>query len=470
MIRFFISTLLLLTLISKNVHAQSNDIEFLIKRIKTGYAGYEDRTKGDHKKFDAFVSRVTKEEKTDTFRILGRIVAYFDNPHLQVYAVNDLIDAKIDSQQCKSMLTEISSLITNKKIIKDKNEGYWINDRKSTIVAILKEKKKPGSYKIYFIASKSSSLVPSGYRIGTVEKVSNDRYITDFLSARGGSRMLLRSLFRNDSTFVMGDIATWNKMSNKEAVLPESTISPRQVTTNGRLLDKDNYLLTLPYFTSPNIAVVDSILKADHNKIKQAKTLILDVRNNPGGTVKSYWPILPYIVTKPIVAIAGYKFCSTDLLEHRKEQLSATRSTPKVDSVVLTELIKDSIKISLNLGKFVFEPGDTLKFDSAMVYPKNVAIIQNFSVESAAEMMILDFKQSSKVKTFGENTMGAVDYLNSFQTQFPSKKYVMSLATFKRYIPPGQNPIDPTGIKPDVVIPDQQSDWIEFVRNYYEHR
>ena len=120
MIRFFISSLFLLTLISKNVHAQSNDIEFLVKRIKTGYAGYEDRIKGDHKKFDAFVSRVTKEEKTDTFRILGRIVAYFDNPHLQVYAVNDLINARIDSQQCKSKLGEISSLISNKAINKDK--------------------------------------------------------------------------------------------------------------------------------------------------------------------------------------------------------------------------------------------------------------------------------------------------------------------------------------------------------------
>ncbi len=75
-----------------------------------------------------------------------------------------------------------------------------------------------------------------------------------------------------------------------------------------------------------------------------------------------------------------------------------------------------------------------------------------------------------RVTTFGENTMGAIDYLNTFQITFPSQKYVMSLATFKRYIPPGQNPIDPTGIKPDVEIPAQHQDWIEFVRKYYEHK
>ncbi len=67
---------------------------------------------------------------------------------------------------------------------------------------------------------------------------------------------------------------------------------------------------------------------------------------------------------------------------------------------MLSELVKDSTKISQNLGKFVFEPGDTLKFDSVMVSPRNVAIIQNFAVESAAEMMIMDFNQSDKSNNF----------------------------------------------------------------------
>ncbi len=51
----------LLTLFSSNVYSQ-NDIEFLVKRIKTGYAGYQDKIKGNPKKFDAFVNAVIAEE------------------------------------------------------------------------------------------------------------------------------------------------------------------------------------------------------------------------------------------------------------------------------------------------------------------------------------------------------------------------------------------------------------------------
>lgn len=447
-------------------YSQTNDIEFMVKRIKDNYAGYQDRVKGNEKEFDGFVKETIKKENKDTFRILAKIVSYFNNPHLQVYAPDDLKGVKIDSFACKNNLNNIHDLFGNTRLKKDRYEGYWMNDRKTTIIAILKNKSS-NTYSIYYIDSKFSR-VPSGYLIGTIEKFIDGKYLADLISTRAGTRFLLRSEFKNDTTLTTGDVAKWFKTGFSAPTLPNIPPIPKGVFTEGRLLDNGCYVLTLPDFSASNISVVDSIVKADYQKIIGSKTLILDIRNNTGGTVRAYAPLLPLVATQPIIPISGYKFCTKDLLQHRRDQIKGLLASKTLDSLTLKELINDSLKISSNLGKLVFEPGDTIKFDKTIPLPENVAIITNYSVESAAEMMVLDFKQSKKVKVFGEKTMGAVDYLNNYATPLPSKKYILSLSTFKRKIPPNQSRIDPTGILPDVKISDKEEDWVEFVRKYYE--
>lgn len=81
---------------------------------------------------------------------------------------------------------------------------------------------------------------------------------------------------------------------------------------------------------------------------------------------------------------------------------------------------------------------------------------------------MLIFKQSKKVTTFGEHTMGAVDYLDLYLVQSPTKKYKMYIPTTRRIIPPGQSKLDGVGITPNIKISDTVPDWIEYVKDYYE--
>ncbi len=97
-----------------------------------------------------------------------------------------------------------------------------------------------------------------------------------------------------------------------------------------------------------------------------------------------------------------------------------------------------------------------------------MALLINYACQSAAEMMILECKQSKKVTLFGEHTMGAVDGLSYFPIGLPSGKYKLLMATGRRIIPPGGGPIDGVGIYPDVSINDNVADWIAFVKAYYE--
>ncbi|PSK91031.1 peptidase S41-like protein [Taibaiella chishuiensis] len=458
--------LLLIQCVS-NGYAQGNDIDFLIEKIRNAYAGYPGLTKNDKILFDKFAHKVAEEEETDTFRMLGKVAAYFDDHHLQVFKLSPPAELAFDSFKCQSLQNRLSGYFRDKAIRKDKYEGYWINDVKSTIIAIVRNKSKRDFYDIYYQTARTA-LVPPGFKIGCIEKLPSGRYLMDFQSPRVNTRFFLRSTFRNDSTLVTGDFTIWRKMATNAKFDFPNTVAAPISTTSGKVLDNDNYLLTLPDFTGPNISLVDSIVKADSDKIKKSKTLILDIRNNLGGTVSTYRTLVPYIATRPIIPVAGYKYCSADLLQHRRSQIAELLKRKEVDTAKLSELVKDSSKIYNNLGKFVFEPGDTLKYDGTMPMPKNVAIITNFAVQSAAELMVLDFKQSKKVKVFGENTLGAVDYLNAISFTLPSGQYMMTLPTFKREIPKGKKTIDSIGITPDVTIPTLQENWVEFVKKYYE--
>jgi C-terminal processing protease CtpA/Prc len=72
------------------------------------------------------------------------------------------------------------------------------------------------------------------------------------------------------------------------------------------------------------------------------------------------------------------------------------------------------------------------------------------------------------VKTFGEHTAGAVDYLDYYPVALPSGKYLLYIPATRRVIPKGEQAIDGKGIRPDVPIGDNTSDWVEFTKNYNE--
>ncbi|WP_406825607.1 S41 family peptidase [Pedobacter sp. KACC 23697] len=96
-------------------------------------------------------------------------------------------------------------------------------------------------------------------------------------------------------------------------------------------------------------------------------------------------------------------------------------------------------------------------------YPKYVSLIVNKSTASAAELFILQAKQSAKVKIYGTKSSGAIDYLEVVRAELPCGFYRLGYPACKSLRLPGQ-PLDNIGIKPDIEIPLKISDWIDFVR------
>ena len=446
-------------------YAQQEDVSFLLNTLKSNYAGYQDKVKAHD--FDRYVKRILKEDKIDTFRILARIADYFNDHHIQVYQANSLNDSRYDTALAPQLFKKVNDYLTDENKKKEIREGYWVNDYGSTVIAIVTDKKPGGGYKIHLIESRYH-VVPRGTVIAETDDKKGNKLFTRYLLPGNGSGTFLRTEFRNDSVLLLGEFSKYRKLRGYHSEKPIISGLPAfSLTNRGAPLDQDNYLLTIPDFAQ-EVGSIDSILKRDSLKIYTSRNLIIDLRDNRGGTVRSYQSLLPLIYTNPILGIRGKVLVSDDLLKTYKDALLDAVRSKQPDSTEIKELQKDVKEMEAAKGKFIDDSnGDTIRFDKVLESPQNVAVITNYACQSAAEMMLLDFKQSKKVKLFGERTFGAVDYLNGTTITTPSGKYAFTVATAKRTIPKGSKKIDGIGIEPDVPIADSDPDWVAFVKNYY---
>jgi hypothetical protein len=448
---------------------QKDDITVLVQKIKHEYPGYKNKT--NDAEFDKFLCRVTDASK-DTFSILSQIANFFNDNHLQVYEVNNV--AGVDTAVCTRNVMEVNDYLADDHIRKTAYEGYWINDYNSCVIAIRKENGHPWAYRAYVVESRDhvlkAGMVCCSFRSpdGPADGSSGgNRFQACYIDHLNAFKVYLEAVFRNDSVLVTGAFGKWSLLRHYTA--PLLTALPAfSLRASGRLLDKDTYLLTIPGNTGSNTKIVDSLVKADYKVISTVKNLVIDIRNNLGGTTATYQPLLPFIYTNPIVRSSGYLYCGDDIVRNEEKSVASYRKNVNCDTARLAKMESMLRKMMEYKGQYMFNPGDTIRLDEVKSRPVHVALIINYACQSAAELMLLDCKQSSKVKTFGEHTAGAVDYLDYFPVALPSGKYLLYIPATRRVIPKGEQAIDGKGIRPDVPIGDNTFDWVEFTKNYNE--
>lgn len=223
-------------------------------------------------------------------------------------------------------------------------------------------------------------------------------------------------------------------------------------------------LFRIPSFDDRQKPFIDSLLLANKTLIEKTPQLIIDIRNNGGGSDISYEKLLPYLYTNPISTI-GMEFLSTPLNNTRMENYLKIPGLSAQDKKEINEalqLLRD------NMGKFVNFSGQavsTLKLDSVLLNPANIAIIINENNGSTAEQFLLAAKQSKKVKLFGTTTMGVLDISNMHFVESPSGDIRLGYCLSRSLRLPAM-PIDDIGIQPDYFIqadlPPQK--WLGYVQ------
>lgn len=237
-------------------------------------------------------------------------------------------------------------------------------------------------------------------------------------------------------------------------------------------LSEKMVLFRVPTFNSRAKKNIDSLITANAPLLKSAENLIIDIRNNGGGSDATYDNILPFLYTNPIrtqrVLMYSTKLNNRRMLDfyNHWEQYGLTKEFSLWAK-------KQYPILQRHLGEFVnLEPGQTVsiyKQDSIFKNPQHVAIITNEYNGSSAEQFLLEARQSLKVKLFGNTTAGVLDMSNMYFVISPDKQFRFGYSLSKSLRIPDMA-IDGKGIMPDFYIDKTipETHWLNFVQQTLE--
>jgi hypothetical protein len=227
-------------------------------------------------------------------------------------------------------------------------------------------------------------------------------------------------------------------------------------------LSETTLYLRIPSFNPEHKPAIDKLIADNKEKILKTENMIIDLRNNSGGSDISFNKLIPFLYTKPIKTI-GLEFLSTEL--NYKQFLEYNKDASFLAHILVLNRIHR--KIQKNMGEFVNLFGkDSMVYKQKIIYeyPKNVGIIINRGCASTTEQFLLSAKQSEKMKMFGTATRGCLDISNMASVESPCKELILWYA-FSKDLRLPENAIDEIGIQPDIYIDETipQYKWVEFV-------
>jgi hypothetical protein len=472
-ILFLLSTL---TLCCYPQKSNIKDFNYLVKKIKNNYPGYNIKVTKENSKELKDIEKtirlsISKYPDSTSF-YLRKYVSWFKDNHLRVFKVRE---------KGKNHKVSSNNIIIKKIIFdntRDSLEGIWFSYRGK--LAIKKDTNKDiwEGISVNYSGYQKNQLMftlkrlPNGdYKCIYYDSYQNFKETKKVASTNLGNKIL--EIHKGDYFVHKSD----DKISDKALL---NTYLPKY--PNGQ----NTYYVALPisdstfYLRAAGFGsdYTNRLVEKHWNDIVSRPNLIIDIRYNGGGQDIYYQMLSKLIYTNPYYS-HGTEWYATDdnikLYENALKDGSINNNENSIRNV--KALIKN---MKENRGGFVKHPqygkGGMIKKDTIYEYPRNIGIIINDGNASAAEQFLLAAKHSKKVTLFGNsNTAGVLDYSNAVDIYFPSKKYKLRYPMTRSGRLP-EKAIDNIGISPDVNIPypktkqlyDRIDDWAYYVKNYLE--
>jgi len=231
------------------------------------------------------------------------------------------------------------------------------------------------------------------------------------------------------------------------------------------MIDEKTSYLRIPTFRGSEKKAIDSVLLVNKEQLLKTPNLIIDIRNNGGGSDNSHYNLMSLLYTNPIRTV-GVEYYSTVLNNQRMMDFINKPEYGFNDKE--KKWAKESFdKLSKKIGEFVNLNSNVVSiknYDKVHQFPKNVGIIINENNGSTAEQFLLAAKQSKKVKLYGTTTTGVLDISNMYFVKSPSKEFELGYSLTRSMRIPGMA-IDGIGIQPDYYIDESipKYKWIDFV-------
>jgi len=453
LITLFISIFLFSFCSAQNNCNCEQALKQLIQKVETEYPGFNDKTK------DKLVYNNYKEnlllkardiQEPSCIELLRSYKEFFKDGHISIYPVEEEQNVQKEDNKVAITQKEFQKRILNTT---DPMEGVWISGTyKVGIVKLNNE------YQGFIIEADTAFWKVDEIKFRLFENGKANYYLRD------------HSLSQESYELVDGWILYFNYSKYiKEFPKPnlsESEIKSKINEIEGcyfKKISEKTALLCLSDFEHSYVERIEKLLVENKQVIESSENLIIDLRNNLGGTYDAYEELFPYILTNNVRGL-GMEFLVTQTLIDQVQDWYDDEEGKK----------KAKEWISIFKGKM----GEFVNTDTTDIYinkinlsehsPKQVVILVNRRTASSAEAFVFDAKQSKKVKVMGTPTYGALDYGTACFFDFGCKNYKLMMPTWRSMRLPDY-PIDNIGIQPDIYIDKSVKDWVQFAVDYLEN-
>jgi len=439
----------------------------LIEKVESDYPGFKEKTTYQLI-YSSFKEGLRKKSKSipeqDCYDLLDSYLDYFKDGHVVLSKTAAAEITQIEEKENTSYSKVKINLDDFYKHISkttDDVEGVWKSGGYK--VGIIK---KGTGYQAFIIESDNESWKANEIKFSLL----NDGDAHYFMGNH--------SLKEDNYELFDGAILSFNTIGSvflKE--LPKSKLSENEIQARlnkiegfyfEKLTEKTT-LLRLSAFDYFHVERIEKLIDANIKLLESCENLIIDVRDNGGGTDNAYEKLLPYICTNSIRSLGTDYLVTPTLIDGLQSWLDQAPDEEEYRSD--KKMVTGWIKLFKNhMGEFV-DPDSTdvyiTEVEIAEHSPEQVIILANKATASSGEAFLFRMKQSKKVKILGTPSYGALDYASQRYFEFGCTNYTLLLPTWRASRLPDY-PIDNIGVQPDIYLDDSVADWLQFALDYVE--
>ena len=468
--KYFFTLLIFISLIN-NAYSQhckcENELDFVIDYIENNLPGFIDNVNDTNKRqYESFkeelkLSAVKNcDNRFECLKNLMIYVEYFKDNHTEIYDNNSIDIDKNDSLSVAKFLVseqfrnsevfDIKKQKIRKKTFSEIENVYQFIDSSFTI-AIVKDKKSWRDYIGVILESKSQIWQKGQIRFELKQKSKNtfDMFYYD----EDHSLYFIKNISLKDGV-LDNDFFNVNLKKRNDF----SRDAPNKITF--RFLDDSTSYIRISTFSGDMSAQLKAFYEKIDKLVKSRPYLIIDIRNNGGGSTDNAYPLLQYIYSKPFYNDNIDIYATEENI--RKWEMfykSAQEDTINYEKEYLNELLDEitRMKKARNQTFIKRTDGEVIELDTVLAKPKKAAIIMNRNTASSAESFVLWAMESDKTIIVGENSGGYIGYGEITETETPNFKFKLA-CTITRY--EKQRAFEEIGVSPKFYL-NNESDWIE---------
>ena len=431
-----------------DVQTALRDFDFVVGIVEADYAGFPTKTAGDklaeydRAKSDARAAIAQEPERA--VMEIRNLLGWFEDGHLGLSGPpsgssgpagersGEGVSAKrtVTEEDARAAYTADPQSIA----------GIWSTPSGSYRLAIVPSEAVEGAYDAAILASQSSNWVAGDIKA----RIGQDGQATWWMGDRSEREV---DAWVSDAAIRLAEVDVTllrdfpSTGIDRDRIVPADAFFLRQMSP-------ETLWLRLPDFASENRKTIEALLADNDALIRSTPNLIVDIRDNSGGSDASYERLMSYLYTRPIYSI-GVEFRNTprnvETLASQIAGLDLPQETlDYVNSLLDRMRTSDADWVQSDPRGF-----SITTYPEVMPFPQRVGILGT-GAASSGDQFVIDARFSRKTTLFGGPSAGVIDFSNVIGALLPSNgDYRLRWPTSRSGRLP-EEPLDNVGVQPDV--------------------